>query len=231
MNLLTLAALPKGPNNYDPKKNYKRALDRRNYVLKQMLLNKFITSDEFDTEVNKEIIVSIRDNRKYQLDYKTDYILETINQYSSYSSNAYYIQSTINQDIQKIAEKSLIDNLFLLEKKYRSWQGSYKSFKDIVKSDLTNNWLIAKVSKIKKDYTEVIILNSDEIININHIDNLFGPKKQNPKNFLKIQDFIFISKINNQYFFTQEPEINGSILVLDPFNGDILAMVGGVSYS
>ena len=40
-----LAALPKGPNNYDPKKNYNRALDRRNYVLKQMELNKFITSE------------------------------------------------------------------------------------------------------------------------------------------------------------------------------------------
>ena len=226
-----LAALPKGPNNYDPKKNYKRALDRRNYVLKQMLLNKFITSDEYDTEVNKEIIVSDRDNRKYQLDYKTDYILESIDEYSSHSSNAYYIQSTINQDIQKIAEKSLIDNLFLLEKKYRSWQGSYKSLDDIIKSDLKNNWAIAKVSKIKMNHTEVILLNSDEIINLSHIDNLFGYKKHNPKNFLNINDFIFITKINNQYLFAQEPEINGSVLVIDPFNGDILAMVGGVSYS
>jgi penicillin-binding protein 1A len=34
-----LAALPKGPNNYDPKKNYQKAFDRRNYVLNQMFLN------------------------------------------------------------------------------------------------------------------------------------------------------------------------------------------------
>jgi len=195
-----------------------------------MLLNKFITSDEYDREVNKEIIVSDRDNRKYQLDYKTDYILQSINKYSSYSSNAYYIQSTINQDIQKIAEKSLIDNLFLLEKKYRSWQGSYKNLDDIIQSDLKNNWIIAKVSEIKKDHTDVIVLNSNEIINISHFDNLFGSKKQHPKDFLKVNDFIFITEINNQYFFAQEPEINGSVLVLDPFNGDILAMVGGVSY-
>ena len=226
-----LAALPKGPNNYDPKKNYKRALDRRNYVLKQMLLNKFITSNEFDTEFNKEIIVSDRDNKKYQLDYKTDYILQSVDQYSSNSSNAYYIQSTINQDIQKIAEKSLIDNLFLLEKKYRSWKGSYKSFNDIIKSDLKNNWAIAKVLKIKKDYTEILILNSNETISVSHLDNLFGPNKQNPKNFLNINDFIYITKINDQYLLAQEPKINGSLLVMDPYNGDILAMVGGVSYS
>ena len=43
-----LAALPKGPNNYDPKKNYQRAIDRRNYVLKQMELNQFITEDQFN---------------------------------------------------------------------------------------------------------------------------------------------------------------------------------------
>jgi penicillin-binding protein 1A len=225
-----LAALPKGPNNYDPKKNYKRALDRRNYVLKQMLLNNFITSEEFDNESNKKIIVSDRDNTKYQLDYKTDYILESINQYSSHPSNAYYIQSTINQDIQKIAEKSLIDNLFLLEKKYQSWKGSYEDFSDIEKSDLNKNWVIAKVSKLKKDHTEVIIIDSNEIINLSHFDNLFGPKKQNPKNFLKVNDFIFLTKINDQYFLAQEPTINGSVLVMDPFNGDILAMVGGVSY-
>ena len=225
-----LAALPKGPNNYDAKKNYKRSFDRRNYVLKQMLLNNFITLKEYEDEVKKKIIVSKRDNKKYQLDYKTDYILDNIEEYSSNTSKAYYIQSTINQDIQKIAEKSLIDNLFLLEKKYRSWQGSYKNLNEINKSDLKNNWLIAKVSKIKKNNTEVAIFNTDEIINISHAHNLFGPKKQNPKDYLKVDDFIFVTKINNKYFFSQEPEINGSVLVLDPFNGDILAMVGGVSY-
>ena len=225
-----LAALPKGPNNYDPKKNYKRALERRNYVLKQMLSNNFITSEEYDTELNKEINVSDRDNKKYQLDYKTDYILQNIDQYSSSSNKAYYIQSTINQDIQKIAEKSLVDNLFLLEKKYRNWEGSYKSFNDIAKSDFKNNWIIAKVFKITKDHSEIIILDTGEFINLNHSNNLFGSKKQNPKNFLKIDDFVFLTKIKGQYLLAQEPEINGSVLVLDPFNGDILAMVGGVSY-
>ena len=49
-----LATLPKGPNNYDPK-NYNRALDRRNYVLKQMELNKFITLEEFNYYSNLDI--------------------------------------------------------------------------------------------------------------------------------------------------------------------------------
>ena len=59
-----LAALPKGPNNYDPNKNYKRALDRRNYVLKQMELNKFITSSQFNYYSNLEIKLFKKDNKK-----------------------------------------------------------------------------------------------------------------------------------------------------------------------
>ena len=33
-----LAALPKAPNNYNPKKNYNSAIERRNWVLKKMYI-------------------------------------------------------------------------------------------------------------------------------------------------------------------------------------------------
>ena len=108
-----LAALPKGPNNYDPYKNYKKALDRRNYVLKQMEINKFITTDEFNYYSNLKIELSQRNNKKYKSDYKTDFILNYLNS-NSFNENAFYIQSTIDQSLQKISEKSLIDNLAIL---------------------------------------------------------------------------------------------------------------------
>tara|TARA_B100000965_G_scaffold348560_2_gene321244 strand:+ start:1046 stop:3346 length:2301 start_codon:yes stop_codon:yes gene_type:complete len=225
-----LAALPKGPNNYDPKKNYNRALERRNYVLKQMLLNGFISDEEYLSSIKKEIKVSERDNKKYQLDYKTDYILENLSRYSSYGSNAYYIQSTINQNIQNIAEKSLLDNLFLFEKKYLNWSGSYKDLKEISKSDLSKNWIIAKISKINDSNFEAIIHEDDKKVILSVKENLFGPKKQKPQDFLSINDYVFLTIIDNKYILAQEPKINGSMLVMDPFNGNIIAMVGGVSY-
>ena len=226
-----LAALPKGPNNYDPKKNYQKALDRRNYVLKQMLLNNFISSKDYELAIQKEIIVTKRNNQKYEKDYKTEYILDSLDQYSTYGSSAYYIQSTINQDIQIIAEKSLLDNLFLFEKKYNNWSGSYEDIKDIKKLGLNNSWIISKISKIHNDHFEAIPLNSEDIIILKNEDNLFGIKKQNPKEFLNTNDYVFLTKINNKYLLAQVPKINGSILVMDPFNGNIISMVGGTSYS
>ena len=44
-----LAILPKGPSNYDPIRNTQRALDRRNYVLREMLKNGFIDQAQHDT--------------------------------------------------------------------------------------------------------------------------------------------------------------------------------------
>jgi penicillin-binding protein 1A len=46
-----LAILPKGPSNYDPDRHTQRALDRRNWVLGQMLENGFIDQAQHDSAV------------------------------------------------------------------------------------------------------------------------------------------------------------------------------------
>jgi penicillin-binding protein 1A len=142
-----LAALPKGPNNYDPSKNYQKAFDRRNYVLKQMFLNSFLNETELELFSSKEIILSKKNIKKYNLDYKTDYILQQLSQ-NSISSNAFYIQSTIDQNLQNIAEKSLLDNLLSFEKKYKKWSGSFKDINKIQELNYSPHWFIGKVEKI-----------------------------------------------------------------------------------
>ncbi len=223
-----LAALPKGPNNYDPKKNYNRALDRRNYVLKQMELNKFITSDQFNFYSKLEIELYEKNNKKYKSDYKTDFILNYLNT-NSFNENAFYIQSTIDQTLQKISEKSLLDNLALFERKYKKWSGSYKNLEDILiyKND---HWHIAKVISKNSNKIKLSIINSDEIINLNNENNFYGPEKISPDTYLSIDDYIFVTNIDNMFYAVQLHEINGSVIIMDPFNGNIVSMVGGVNY-
>ena len=223
-----LAALPKGPNNYDPKKNYKKALDRRNYVLKQMENNKFITSDQFNFYSNLKIELYERDNKKYKSDYKTDFILNYLNS-KSYNENAFYIQSTIDQSLQKISEKSLIDNLALFERKYRNWEGSFKNIDDILKFK-NDHWHIAKVININQNSIELSMINSDNIFYLTKDDNMYGPKKIPPNIYLKLNDYIFVSEIDSTFYAVQLHEINGSVIIMDPFNGNIVSMVGGVNY-
>ena len=225
-----LAALPKGPNNYDPNKNYEKAFDRRNYVLKQMKENKFISSDIYEYSIKEKIIVSKRNNEKYKLDYKTDFILDNLNKSIKNVNNAFYIQSTINQKIQRIAEKSLLDNLLLFEKKYKNWNGSFSTLKDIQATDYQENWEIAKVLKINTNDVELLLISDESVILIKNELNYFGPKKEKPTEFLNINDYVFVTNIQGNYILCQQLEINGAVVVMDPFNGNILSMVGGVNY-
>ena len=55
-----LAALPKGPNNYHPFKHKDRAIERRNWVLLQMLDNDYITQAEYDEAIKKPLVVNPR---------------------------------------------------------------------------------------------------------------------------------------------------------------------------
>ncbi len=223
-----LAALPKGPNNYDPKKNYNRAKDRRNYVLKQMELNEYITSDQFNFYSNLEIELYEKNDKKYKSDYNTDFILNYLNS-NSFNENAFYIQSTIDQTLQGISEKSLMDNLALFERKYKEWSGSYKSLEDILKFK-NDHWHIARVISKNPNKTKLSIIDSDEIINLKNENNFYGPNKISPNTYLNIGDYIFLTNIDDFFYSVQPHEINGSVIIMDPFNGDIVSMVGGVNY-
>ncbi len=224
-----LAALPKGPNNYDPKKNYNRAIDRRNYVLKQMQLNQYITEDQFNFYSNLKIELFEKNNKKYKTDYKTDFILNYL-KLNSFNESAFYIQSTIDQNLQKISEKSLIDNLALFEKKYKNWSGSYENLEDILKFS-NDYWLIAKVINKNQNLIELSVINSDKVIFLNKDNNLYGPNKVPPNHYLNINDYIFVTNIEESFYAVQTHEINGSVIIMDPFNGDIVSMVGGVNYN
>jgi penicillin-binding protein 1A len=224
-----LAALPKGPNNYDPSKNYQKAFDRRNYVLKQMFLNSFLNETELELFSSKEIILSKKNIKKYNLDYKTDYILQQLSQ-NSISSNAFYIQSTIDQNLQNIAEKSLLDNLLSFEKNYKQWSGSFKDKNKIQELNYSPHWFIGKVEKIHTNSVDFKLINTGEVVKVIDDLNLFGPVKQKPSSFLEIDEYVYLTLIDDQYYLAQDLDINGSMLVMDPFNGNILAMVGGTNY-
>jgi len=46
----------------------------------------------------------------------------------------------------------------------------------------------------------------------------------------KIGDIIFVKKIKNIWVLKQYPKVNGGIVALDPFSGDVLALVGGFNF-
>jgi penicillin-binding protein 1A len=116
-----LVALPKG-ESYSPYKRPERAIQRRNLVLKAMLHNKTISSEDYDRAVNEPLgVVEHKKEKRVG-----EYFLEEIRRYLElkygpeflYRSGA-NIYTTMNTRAQRIAEEVLEKHLIKLEKDQR----------------------------------------------------------------------------------------------------------------
>ena len=233
-----LASLPKAPNNYNPKTNYLRAIDRRNWVIDRMYANGFITNKELEYK-NKPIEVYKRVDVEFS---DADYFYEEIRKelFNKFGKEKLYseglvIKTAIDSKLQKNANLSLIEGLIEYEKR-KGWNGlientSLESFFN-KKSDYTNTnpffpkWKTVIIDKAYQKKLKVFDLNKIKL-EID-LDNEFN-------NWLldvtfKKGDVIYVQKINNIYIINQEPEVNGAIIVLDPYTGDVLALSGGYSF-
>jgi len=123
-----LAALPKGPSNYDPFKHTERALDRRNWVLERMLDNGYITPSETDTAKAKPLGVTLRPKDTYL--FAADYFTEEVRRQlvTRYGSNALYegglsVRTTLDPQMQVLARDALHRGLIKFDQNY-GWRGA-----------------------------------------------------------------------------------------------------------
>ena len=104
-----LAALPKGPNNYNPKTKYEAAVGRRNWVISRMQEERFISADDAEKAKEKPLEVVERGGDFVK---GAEYFSEDVRRHVSgkYGEDALYeggllIRSTLNPRLQEIASK------------------------------------------------------------------------------------------------------------------------------
>ena len=91
------------------------------------------------------------------------------------------------------------------------------------------NWKIAKVIKIEEFFVD--IETKDKEIGKINFETINWTKKSFNKLF-KLGDIIYVKKIKkNTWELKQLPKVNGAIVVIDPFTGRVLSLVGGFSYN
>jgi len=233
-----LASLPKAPNNYNPQKNYAEAFKRRNWVIDRMYENGFISFDDLSFK-DKPIQIIKRDNKKFV---GADYFYEEIRKklFLNYGIETLYsegliIKTSLDTNLQNLAEKSLINGLLKYDKN-QGWRGPIGNldeynlkFKDVIKkiiNPLPDKWFLAKVDKV--DSTK-LFLSSNKFINF-EVDLRLEPNKWLVNGKFKKNDILFVEKQKSIFTIRQVPNANGAIIVIDPFSGDVLAMSGGFSF-
>ena len=233
-----LASLPKAPNNYNPFTNYKSAITRRDWVIDRLFENNYIKKSELDFK-NKPLKVYKRSDNLYS---KADYYYEEIrkNLFNEYGKNKLYseglvIKTSIDSNIQNYADESLVEGIIQYDKR-QGWRGSVDNVSkkffinniDIYNeiNPLINKWLPVIISDLtNKSIFAHDHLNKKHLINLKHNQNKWLENKK-----FDVGDVIFIEQIDGEKIIRQVPNVNGAIVVVDPHNGDVLALSGGFSF-
>ena len=113
-----LASLPKAPSLYSPFRNPRKAKDRRSVVLASMLRHKFITKEQYNRAL-QELLPEAPHYRKYEAPYFVELLRQYLEQKygSPIYTSGYDIYSTIDLNLQHIAEKALSDGIRDIEKR------------------------------------------------------------------------------------------------------------------
>jgi len=235
-----LAALPKAPSRYNPYKNIELAKFRRNLVLQNLFENSHINKKSYEKFINNEILLKKRkkifleDNRYYVEDIRKN-VIDKFG-YEKVYKQGLNINTPINLNLQKIATQSLRNGLIRYDKR-KGWRGPILNKKNLnnwsdnlekFKLERSINWKLAIVKKIKKFSVE--IETDNKLKGFIKYENISWTKKELNELF-KLGDIIYVENIDeNNYALRQLPEVNGGIVVMDPFTGRVVALSGGFSF-
>jgi penicillin-binding protein 1A len=245
-----LAILPKGPANYAPERYEARALERRNWVLGQMLENGFITRAERDSAVAAPLGTIPRQTPRYER--VGGYFIEEVRRqlldkfgensetgpYSVYQGGL-WVRTSLDPRLQKFAQKALRDGLLRYERG-RGWNGSLVP-KPL---DISRGWLQPFLNtNIGVDYEDwraaVAIERRGNSWEIGFDDGSTGTlprsaatmsvRGKGGEAFAAIEpgDIIVVAPDGGSYALRSIPRVSGGMVVEDPRTGRVLAMQGG----
>lgn len=236
-----LAALPKGPQNYQPIRNKANAIRRRNWIIGEMADLGWVTRQEANAAMAEDLKVQAEPTRARYRD--ADYFIEEVRQRAiltlgdKVNEGGYYLRTTLDIRLQTAARIALMQGLEQYDRRH-GWRGAVgrvdqgqegwqKKAKALTPPFERRDWVIAVVQSAKGP------------VRIQLIDGKTGTIAEEDVKWAKatkgfaVGDLIFVApgKGAGQYALKQIPIVNGALVAMDPYSGRVLAMVGGYSFS
>ena len=236
-----LAALPKAPSRYNPVKDPKEAEFRRNLVLKNLKNNGFIDEDQFlkfkDSKINlkRRKIEIVNEANSYTEEVRR--IIKDKYGFEKLYTQGLNIKSPLDINYQIQAIKALRKGIESYDRR-NGWRGpitnkfketKWKEKIDKINLDPTLNWKKAEIIEINLDSILVTFDNNKTKILKKNLQ--WALRKKEITSVFEVGDFIFIKNEKKEWILKQYPEVNGGIVALDPFTGEVKALVGGFSYT
>lgn len=235
-----LAALPKGPNNYHPKRFPAAAKGRRDWVLGEMEQSGFITPEQLVTARARPLVTQDAPRRAQYAD--ADFFVEEARRQATarfgretVNGGGYYIRTTLDPGLQSAARDALMRGLENYDRRH-GWRGAWgttdfapgwqaEALKQ-TRPPERRAWQAAAVESVAGNVVRVRTARDDRTGTLVSADAAWA----NANRPLKRGDLIFVEPTNGQFALKQVPAVNGALVVIEPQSGRVLAMVGGYSY-
>ncbi len=235
-----LAALPKGPNNYHPKRHPEAAKNRRDWVLREMADNKFLTPEQATAAQAKPLVTNDAPQRAAYRD--ADFFVEEARRRAlgifgkDINAGGYYMRTTLDPSLQSAARTALMKGLEDYDRRH-GWRGAWGT------TDFAEGWQDAALKKTTPPERRAWQAAAVESVAGNNVrvrtarDNRAGQLRvedarwANANRPLKRGDLIFVEPSGDGFALRQVPAVNGALVAIEPQTGRVLAMVGGYSYA
>jgi penicillin-binding protein 1A len=230
-----LAILPKAPETYGRAKFAEKALERRAYVLDQMVKNGWATSAEAAEAKAQPLGLVPRRAENYTAD--AGYFLEEVRRQlidkfgenadggpNSVYAGGLWVRTSLDTELQTAAQTALRTGLLRFSGG-RAWNGP------IAKLDVSGNWQSELVtSNLAIRYQDwrigVVLEKRGNDGRIGFSDGSTGPLWAMPS-AMKPGDVIAAAPSGGGWAVRVIPEVSGGMVVEEPFSGRVLAMQGG----
>src|SRR5580692_1587695 len=141
-----LAALPKGPNNYNPFRHRDEAIARRNYVIDRMTEDGYITADAGEKAKKQPLDITVRPTGAHV--FAAEYFTEEVRRYifDNYGEKKLYegglsVRTTLDPKMQVLARKTMTDGLVNFDEQ-QGWRGP------VTKIEIEGDWGV-KLAEVK----------------------------------------------------------------------------------
>ncbi|MEM7571185.1 MAG: transglycosylase domain-containing protein, partial [Pseudomonadota bacterium] len=253
-----LAAIPKGPNNYHPIRNKEKATNRRNYVIRRMREDGYITPAEAEAAIKTELVASLGNeadvfNAAYFVEDVRKELMERYGDSALYGGGL-YVKTSLDPGLQSVAEAALQDAIIDYDRRH-GYRGPFTRVKKRIESDSAwaellqrfvqdfgkPDWQVAAVESIVDETARLVL--PDGSIGTLPFENVrwarpwlpeqdVGPAPQAINDVVSVGHVIIVSPdgSDGQYKLEQVPDVQGGLVAMDPHTGRVYAMVGGFSF-
>jgi penicillin-binding protein 1A len=249
-----LAALPKGPNNYHPIERREQAIIRRNWVIDRMVENGFVDRQVGEKAKAEPLAVTLRASSPNLANagfFAEEVRRELAERYGTKKllGGGLSVRTTLDPKMQVMARKALMDGLVRYDEA-RGWRGAEKQISPsgdwgavLAAEPLYNDvqpWRVAVILDVTDQQARVGLqprrLPGGQIERAREIGVLPADgvrwTRRRLTQVVRAGDVVYVEPATQagQFRLRQFPEISGAAVVMDPFTGRVLAMVGGFSF-